>query len=635
MIFGEMRRKPGQSFSDQLIAMSENGCVTNIIPADTRTHWRNENATLIQHTLWNTAESKADHNPVADSDTQLTIAAWARIDNREELAAKLNINAANPEISDSNFILSAYQKWGEDCVDHLIGDFVFVIFDGREQKMFCARDHMGVRPFYYHLSGDQFIFASSLMIFHQLESFDENFELKPSQQWMSDFLLELSMSSSTTPYPNILKLPPAHCLTLSAGKSHLRQYFQLSPETTLHLNSSQEYVDAYREMLEESIRCRLRSEYPLGTELSGGIDSSTITAYASRILPQPQSQLHAFAFSDYKKEPEYIDAVSHACSMAATHVFPYSSDFQEEQLLSHSLNILGHPAESCFAIGEEPFYRVAEGFDIRTMLSGFGGDEFVTTHGSLALIELLTRGEYRQLYRITRGNPLTRILRMLKLALRWLHIRNRKYNPDFYETFSQRWLHQPVRDKWVAKFNLHQRYMDMAKFDAGYHNLNESLLGCRWGSAGSVRMENYSLMAAARKIEYRWPLLDVRLVKLFLSIPASEKFANGTSRFLHRRAIDGVVPKKVTWNPTKDMGPLDNDVWDIPTGIALNDLHPALAELLDLEKLGTQMESVLGQGADRESDEFLQISDNIENITYLNQWLHHTQEKFNSTKAGS
>lgn len=623
MIFGEMRRNGGRSFSDQLLAISDEGELTKLFPADARAHWRNEKVTLIQHTLWNTAESRADYHPKAGDDSQLLIAAWARIDNRDELTAKLGIQPASPQLSDSDFILRAYQKWGEDCVEHLIGDFVFAIFDARNQKIFCARDHMGVRPLYYHLSENLFLFASGLAVFHQLKGF----ELEPSQQWMAEFLVGTSMSLHTTPYPNIVKLPPAHCLTIWTDRSHLRQYFQLSPDKTLHLNDSREYVDTYREVLEESIRCRLRSEHPIGTELSGGLDSSTITAFASRLVPRPEHRLHAFAFTS-EQESEYVHAISDVVPLAAIHELACPSDFPEQrmELSGRSVDILGYPAEHEVAYLHEPFYRLAEGSDIRTLLSGYGGDEFVTTFGSLARIELLTRGEYKQLYRNTRGNPVARVLRMLKLSLLWLYTRNNLYSQSFHQLHAQEWSRQLIKEKWARQYNLHERFMDQAKFDAGYRNLNAFILDKMWPPYGPVRMEACTLMAASRKIEYRWPLLDVRLVKLFMSIPASEKFTDGIGRSLHRRAIEGVVPKKVAWRTYKDTNmPSYDGAGTSPSCLRPDDLHPGLRELLNIEKLESQLALLSGKSNIDDSEDLISMNYNIDCIISLNQWLQHAR----------
>ena len=121
-----------------------------------------------------------------------------------------------------------------------------------------------------------------------------------------------------------------------------------------------------------------------------------------------------------------------------------------------------------------------------------------------------------------------------------------EYTPRFYEAYSKRWPHQIVRQNMVEKFNLRQRYFNQARFDAGYTNLKRFTLENRWAPFVPTRMENCTLMASARKIEYRWPLLDIRLVKLFLSIPSEENYFRGMGRYLHRRAIAGVRPSDTT-----------------------------------------------------------------------------------------
>lgn len=623
MIFGEMRREGRSSCADALLRLSTDGTLTQHIPADTIGHWRDERVTLIQHTCWNTVESKADTGPIYDAEAQLVIVAWARIDNRDELARPLGLRATDPALSDTHFILHSYRLWHEACVHHLIGDFVFVIFDLRAQTLFCGRDHLGVRPFYYDLSEERVLFATSLQVFVVLQ----RQTLQTSPQWMAEYLTGLSMSFRATPYPNIVKLPPAHCLTVGVHHIHLRRYFQFSPEHTLHLKDSREYVEAYKAQLDIAIQCRLRSAYPIGTELSGGLDSSTITAYAARSLEQPHTRLHAFAFATLEQEPAYIHAVSHAVPLACTHVFARYG--LPEDLYQHGilrvLDILGYPQEHGNATSHEPCYRLAETLNIRILLSGFGGDEFVTAPADLVLTELLIQGAYAQLYRHVRGNRLTRLLRVLKRCINHRRQTQRQYNPRFYHAFSQRWPHQLVKPAWVEHFDLYQRYLHTAQFDAGYTSLNAFTLGNRWAPFVPTRLENCTLMAAARHIEYRWPLLDVRLITLFLSIPSTEKYAYGMGRVLHRRAIEDVVPHMVAWKPSKDMGPpMPQDAWAPALPLKIDELHAELAALIEVDKLAAQLEQLPQLRRDKQPARWFQICSNIDNITWLNQWLHHT-----------
>jgi asparagine synthase (glutamine-hydrolysing) len=544
---------------------------------------------LIQCIHWNTAPSRLESTPLHDPATGISLASWARIDNRDELAEKLGL--ARPEIerlSDSELILGCYLKWEEDCVSHLVGDFVFALHDPRKEKVFCGRDHLGVRPLYYYLSADRFVCATTLSALLDLKGVPS--EIAP--QWLADYLLHLSMSFEKTPYQGILKLPPAHCLTVTPQTHHLRQYFRLSDVPELRLKDSGEYVEAYREQLAAAVKCRVATEYPLGSELSGGLDSSTVTAYAARLFEQPLSRFHAFGFAAAELDPQYILEVSRHLGLPHTHIFS-PRGFAAESLAPRSLKILGYPAEHGNSTFHEPFYRLAQTLGVRTLLSGFGGDEFVTTiHGYLVALDLMRRHRYQELYqKRLRGNALTRLLRLLKLALKQLQTHNftrQGYNPQFYKAYTQRWEQQLVRPEWVEQFNLQERFFDQAGFDAGYTDLKKFTLEKRWMPFVPTRLENCTLMAAARKIEYRWPLLDVRLVRLFLSFPAEEHLYRGMGRYLHRRAINGVVPDLVTWKRSKDMGAIiraDHGPVAESTPLAVEALHPRLIELLDVQRL--------------------------------------------------
>lgn len=551
------------------------------------------NSLLIQCVHRNTARSRLEPTPLYHAPSQTTAASWARLDNRDELGRKLAIDPAEmAHYGDTELILYSYLKWQEACVDHLIGDFVFVIHDWQRKEVFCGRDHMGVRPLYYFASDDVFVCATSLAAMLHLECVP--IHIRP--QWVAEYLVHLSMSFEDTPYKGIKKLPPAYCLTITPHQMRLRQYFELSSEPALKLKDSREYVDAYREKLETAIKCRLDSDYAIGSELSGGIDSSTITAYAAKLIDQPLSRLHTFAFAFSELEPQYILAVSRECHLPNNHVFA-GRETEPQAVLQRSLDILGYPVEHGSATFHEPFYRLAEKLEIRTMLSGFGGDEFSTTiHGYLVPLEMLLQRRFRVLFNILPGNVLFRSLRLIKMEFRRRSTHNFEtpaYNPRFYEAYKQRWPHQIVRDELVKCYDLEQRYFDDARFDAGYTDLKRFTLEKRWRPFVPTRMENCTLMAAGRRIEYRWPLLDIRLVRLFLSIPSAENYYRGTGRYLHRRAIDGIVPKMVTWKQGKDMGAVIVPDMHKPNHLlpfAASDLHPAMAEYVDTEKLRQQTE---------------------------------------------
>ncbi len=389
-------------------------------------------------------------------------------------------------------------------------------------------------------------------------------------------------------------------------------------------------MDAYREQLETAIKCRLATGYPLGSELSGGIDSSTITAYAAKFLGRQLTHFHAFAFAHLEMEPQYILAVSQAYGLPHTHVVADRPQVTDA-VIDRSLRILGYPVEHGNATFHELFYQLAEQLDVRTLLSGFGGDEFGTTiHGYMVPMEFMVKNRYLDLLNILPGKSFLRPLRLAKLALRRVKTRNftrPAYNPRFLQAWNNRWPHQIVTDEAINAFDLKTRHFENARFDAGYTDLKRFTIEKRWMPFVPTRMENCTLMAAGRKIEYRWPLLDVRLVKLWLSIPSEENYFRGMGRYLHRRAIVGVVPDLVTWKASKDMGdpaPSSDAVSEarMDTNV-LDQLHPDLKGLIDVEKLTRQAGKIADADTARTPALRTQISRNLRAVKHLDYWLKH------------
>ncbi len=591
-------------------------------------HRRKDGLLAVQCVNWNTARSVLEPAPFFHSATGITIAAWARIDNRHELADKLGFSQKETDLfCDSELILHSYLRWQEDCVHHLIGDFVFALHDPGKQKIFCARDHMGVRPFYYYLSADRFVCATSVRPLQNLK----DLSIHIREKWLVDYLTHLSMSFDRTPYEEILKLPPAHCLSVTSDNHRLRQYFTPDAEPELKLKDSREYVDAYREQLETAIKCRVDTTYALGSELSGGIDSSTITAFGARMFAQPLSRFHTFAFANSELEPQYILAVSQASGLPYNHVLT-TQNLGRDNHIRRSLAVLGYPVEHGNAVFHEPFYQLAEKFNIRTLLSGFGGDEFCTTiHGYMVPLEMIMQGRYWDLFNILNGNVLYRFLRMVKLGAKKLRSKNftrPEYTPRFYDAYNRRWSYQIVRPSLVRKYDLKQRYFDQARFDAGYTDLKKFTLENRWAPFVPTRMNDCTLMAAARKIEYRWPLLDIRLVRLFLSIPSEENFFRGMGRYLHRRAIAGVVPDLVTWKKGKDMGNIagqDSRLQARVEGFSVQEIHPALIEVIDVDKLANQVREITETGTARDMNRMFTIRRAIASVQNLSAWLKESE----------
>ncbi len=568
------------------------------VTPDVAGYWQRGNALLVETQRFNTLWSH--HAQVAPwHEGHLMIAFWGRLDNRSELARQLEIDATRLEtLTDTQLVATAWRRWGEQLPEHLLGDFALAVIDAKNRKLFLARDPLGVKPLYYWPHPKGLIFATTVSALRCLKELEPT----PDTEWMARYLLHLSMSHDRTGYREILKLPAGHCLSADdKGGIQLRRWHEWRDDAPTASRREHHWLDAYREVLEEAVRCRMTSAYPLGTENSGGIDSATITAYAARLLGEPGDRLHSFGFALCEQEPEFILATSRETGIAHNYLVTVRDSFNggDEGQIARNLKVLGYPEEHGNASGHTPFYRECALRGIRTLFSGFGGDEVVTNHGGHLRYELLDQHRYGALWDILPGNPVTRLLRLGKAVATGYP--RPDYNPNFLQAWNARWPHQPLRPEVVARLGLHEAYMETARYDAPYRRVNDWIVnGLLRMPHFPTRLENCTLVANAYGIDYRWPLWDVRLIQQYLSTPAIEKVGpKGIGRYLHRRAISGTVPDKVTWKPSKDMGYArvhqemqESGIVEIAE-MAHHDeagLHPALEELLDLPKWRGQID---------------------------------------------
>ncbi|NJN18498.1 MAG: lasso peptide isopeptide bond-forming cyclase [Oscillochloris sp.] len=273
--------------------------------------WSGNGAGLGHQMLWTTPESLYERLPLVNRRGGLVITADARIDNRTELISTLGLSDREPGIiGDSELILAAYERWAERCAEHLLGDFAFAIWDERARTLFCARDHFGVRPFYYHYSPNYFAFATEIKALLALPEVPRRI----NKAKIADYLLVFHEDRVSTFYTDIVRLPPGHCLLVRDGQVRTWGYWALELPPELRLKSDDQYAEGYRAVFTEAVRCRMRSAFPLGSMLSGGLDSSSITCVARSIArEQGLDPIQTFSaiFDEVKASDErpFINAV--------------------------------------------------------------------------------------------------------------------------------------------------------------------------------------------------------------------------------------------------------------------------------------------------------------------------------------
>lgn len=244
-----------------------------------------------------TRESAHERQPFQFG-TQSWIIADARVDARAELINKLNEGSPGRKVSlatpDVELILAAHERWGEDCVNHLLGDFSFAIWDATERRLFCGRDQFGGKPFYYAKINSCLIFSNTLNCVRMHPAVSNRL----NDLAIADFLLfEVNQDTSTTSFADIRRLPPAHILTSVRDQISVRRYWKLSVAAPVHFRRPEEYVERFRELLDMAVADRVRTN-SAGVLMSGGLDSTTVAASATRVIGSRGTEGGIRAYTD-------------------------------------------------------------------------------------------------------------------------------------------------------------------------------------------------------------------------------------------------------------------------------------------------------------------------------------------------
>lgn len=365
---------------------------------------------------------------------------------------------------DAESILNAYEKWGDDCVKHLLGDFAFAIWDDRRKRLFCARDHFGVKPFFYTHTGNSFNFSSSLNV---LKVSTELNEIA-----IGDYLLfGVNQDQSTTIFKDIHRLPPGHTLTVENNQITIQRYWTPSLPPEVRFRDPETYVERFSELLDNAVADRLGTGR-VAISMSGGLDSTSLAAIASKhaevagftvvydsLIPDEERRYSSLAAKHLGIPITHLSADAYS-------LFDGEMDQAEPFLIS--------PLTGQF----NDLLRLCAGF-APVALTGYDGDSFMNE---------------------PRVRIRTRIRRML---------RKNDYHGFFPEwideSFAMRTnLRERLRDFWVKR--------EDGKRPAAMRALKSNI----WTGL----FEGYDPVATRLSLEVRHPFIDLRLVEYLLAIPA-------------------------------------------------------------------------------------------------------------------
>jgi asparagine synthase (glutamine-hydrolysing) len=516
------------------------------------------------------AEDRFEAQPLVDAETGITLVADCRIDNREELAEIFGISADElHDTPDSAFIMRAYKKWGEDCAEHLVGDFAFAAWDSRAGKLVLGRDHMGQRTVFYHKGENFLVFASEIKGLWALT--------KVPRQLLEDMIFRLvaghKWPMGVTLYAGISAVPGGTIVTArsdGAIKSH--PYWEPRPDPRYEGHDETYYVEHYRKVLTEAVDCRLRRlAGPAVLLNSGGFDTAAIAGLAGSVLTAQGRKLISLCWLGSKATQKAygdIEPWIEACRRVMSHLdIRYISREGESPFIGIERRFarVDGPANNNYKITD---YLDAEAAatGARLIMDGLGGDYTLNPRGFGALAGHLRRGEFLRFFSELRphlhetGQSTWRMVKeelvpaaVPRSVMLWQR-RIRRSHPSTWAPFARRELHGPALKKLKDEIVAKDRVEGVA-YAAQREQIRQTALRlCRSFAAGGA------IAAAARGLDLTRPFHDKRVVELALAIPEQLYVKRGLNRYLARRALADVYPPEFQTRNRKNEGMLSDNI---------------------------------------------------------------------------
>ena len=504
--------------------------------------------------------SRDRHQPCT-LDNQVWITADARIDGRAELiqslrAAGQSVSAGAPDVE---LILHAYAAFGEGFLDHLLGDFAFALWDARSQKLICARDHFGARPFYFAQTESMLVFASDVDALRMSPAVSGTLD----ETAVGDFLLfGVYLDTDLTIYRDIRCLPPASSLHFGHEGLCIQRYWNIPTNTEVRYKNKSDYVDHFQELFEQAVIDRM-GEGPLALELSGGMDSTSIAAVAVSHAAVTGQSLKAFTMTCVDLFPE--DDELFYTKMVADHLaIPLFCDPVENYALFERFNspelVTAQPTSNpSLAHHHDYFARIVQG-GARVLLSGQGGDG-VLGNSNRYYARLLRQGRYSKLvgeifdHYCHAGTFAGMGLRSALLPSK----RRSPWKPNF-----PGW----VNEDFALRMNLRERW---DYFWQLLHTGSDTRRQLRMPWVGQTFKE-YEVLNLP--VVVRHPFFDVRLVRYLLGLPSFIK----KDKWILRQAMRGRLPVPILERPKTALvgDPVRSKLAQGRTEIALESQHSLL-----------------------------------------------------------
>lgn len=462
--------------------------------------------------------------------------------------------------TDTEVVLKAYHKWGIKAVDKFIGMFAIAIYDKKDQTITLIRDRVGVKPLYYYFDGKNFAFASELKAIKEYKS-----DLKINKDALYEFFQFGYISSNLSIYENCYKLPAGHYGTFNIENStfNINEYWSILPyfQMPKFKKSENELVDELEELLIDAFKYRMVSDVPVGVFLSGGIDSSVVTA----ILQKHYGNIHTFTIGF--KEAKYNEAAyakEVAAHLGTKHTEKFLDASQAKKILDRFVDIYDEPFGDSSGIPTTLVSQVAKDNGVKVVLSADGGDEIFCGYQRYWISYNIGKKILALPKPIRKSMAYLMDLIGVQNASKLFKIRNfeHKYNQlgemlkdDNWQGIYENIIHNSKNYEIKELLGVIKK-IDEKSFETGLreHPMQAMMSWDYHRYLPDDILTKVDRATMSVSIEGREPMLDHRVAEFMARVPFEYKYKNGKSKYLLRKVLERYIPKELIDRPKMGFG---------------------------------------------------------------------------------
>ncbi len=472
---------------------------------------------------------------------------------REKLLKNLEISPTDYSTTpDSILLVKAFEKWGKSCVQHLIGEYAFLIWDTVKQEAFCAKDRFGNRPFFYYQNGQCFCFASELIALVNLPFV----KTAINYEWLLQSIqAPMGIQKNATPFQHIFSVLKAHTFTIHKNGKAQKCFWQPTYQGSLKLKSDQAYIELFQQNIQAAIYERMRTNYPVAVALSGGLDSSVVACYAARKLAAQNRPLIASGFQapperkgSIGDELRYMEAVAQQeknIIFKPVEITPPSTAHNQKHQQNYGMP--SHFGSACW----HGVFETAQSHQARVLLTGFLGDDVISRKGEGSYQQLIHEKRWRAIGQLLQQRSKAQNTFFLKMVMKDLFqvlpmgfqksLRKLKHRDTYDSPTSifHQFLKPSFFETCKAAFDIEKIQKQYAKFSP--HEQLHFILeqGIDYAS------DSISIPAHRHQLVYTTPLADVNIIEFAMTLPPEKWLLNGEKRGLLRAATKGLLPEVI------------------------------------------------------------------------------------------